>query len=181
MKTTPVLHFVLGIWLGGSVILGTMVGYNFSGISDLFERNPKLQQHAGFTVDDIAAKKTSLLWAHSSELNRVYFEAWNRVQLVLGALSVVLALLGSARRLPIVLLVLATTLVAVTQWTVQPMIVELGRQLDFLPRDPAPPVLEAFQHYHGAYFLAESVRFGLVCIAALLLIVAAMRGDDGAA
>jgi len=177
MKSAPLLHFVLGIWLGGSVILGTIVAYNFSGIGDLFERNPKLQQHAGFILDDVAAKKTSLLWVHSSELNRVYFEVWNRVQLVLGALAVILALWDRARRLPIVLLVLATALVGITQWAFQPGIVELGRQLDFLPRDPAPPMLETFQYYHRAYFLAESARFGLVCVAALLLIVAAMRGD----
>ena len=181
MKPAPLLHFVLGIWLGGSVILGAMVGYNFSGIGDLFERNPKLEQHAGFAVDDVEAKKTSLLWVHSSELNRVYFEVWNRAQLVLAALAVVLALWGRARRLPIVLLILAAALVAVTQWTFQPVIVELGRQLDFMPRDPAPPILETFQQYHRIYFIAESARFGLVCVAALLLIVAAMRGDGDTA
>ena len=175
MKSAPLLHFVLGIWLGGSVILGSIVAYNFSGIDDLFERNPKLEQHAGFALDDVAAKKASLLWVHSSELNRVYFEVWNRVQLVLGALAVVLALWGGARRLPIVLLILATALVAVTQWVFQPGIVELGRQLDFLSRVPPPPMLATFQHYHRAYFMAESVRFGLVCVAALFLIIAAMR------
>lgn len=176
MKPAPLLHFVLGIWLGGSVILGTIVGYNFSGIGDLFERNPKLEQHAGFAVDDVEAKKTSLLWVHSSELNRVYFEVWNRVQLLLGAFAVVLALWGKAARAPIILLVLATALVAFTLSVYEPKIVELGRQLDFLPRDPAPTILDDFQHVHRVYFLAESARFGAVCVATLLLIVAAMRG-----
>jgi hypothetical protein len=47
VKTTPLSHLVLGVWLGGSVILGTIVAYNFSGIGDLFDRNPKLQLDPG--------------------------------------------------------------------------------------------------------------------------------------
>jgi hypothetical protein len=175
MKAAPLLHFVLGVWLGGSLILGAVVAYNFSGIDDLFERNPRLQEPAGFSPGDVNAKKTSVLWVHSSELNRVFFEVWNRAQLVLGALSVGLALWSRGSRLAVVLLVVASALVAVTHWTLEPQIVELGRQLDFMPRDPPPPVLNEFQRYHGAYFMAESLRFGLVCVAALILIIGAMR------
>lgn len=175
MKPAPLLHFILGVWLGGSVIMGAVVAYNFSGIDDLFARNPRLQEHAGFSLDDVNAKKTSLLWVHSSELNRVFFEVWNRAQLVLGAMSVVLALWGKARRLPTALLVGATALVAFIHWAFEPQIVELGRQLDFLPRDPPPTIVAEFQRYHGAYFLAESVRFGLVCGATLMMLIEAMR------
>ena len=40
MKPAPFLHFVLGVWLGGSVILGAVVAYNFGGMDELFLRNP---------------------------------------------------------------------------------------------------------------------------------------------
>ena len=175
MKLDPLLHLVLGVWLGGSVILGAVVAYNFSGVDDLFDRNPRLQAHAGFAPHDVDAKKSSLIWVHSSELNRVFFEVWNRTQLVLGGMAVLLAVLGRAGRLPIVLLTIATALVAVIHSVLEPQIVELGRQLDFLPREPAPPMLEHFQRYHGIYFATESLRFGLVCVAALVLLVSAMR------
>jgi len=175
MRLNPLLHLVLGVWLGGSVILGAIVAYNFSGVDDLFARNPRLQERAGFAPDDVDAKKSSLIWVHSSELNRVFFEAWNRAQLVLGGLAVLLAVLGRTGRLSIVLLTTATALVGVIHLVLEPQIVELGRQLDFLPRDPAPPILEDFQRYHGIYFATESVRFGLVCVAALVLVVSAMR------
>jgi len=177
MKPAPFLYFILGIWLGGSVVLGSVVAYNFSGFEDLFERNPGLQERAGFAIEDVNAKKASLLWVHSSELNRVFFEVWNRAQLVIGGLAVVLALWGRVRPLPLILLIVAAALVAVTHWGLEPRIVELGRQLDFLPRDPPPSILEEFQRYHGMYFLAESVRFGLVSVAALLLVIGAMRSD----
>lgn len=176
MKLDPLLHLVLGIWLGGSVILGAIVAYNFSGIDDLFDRNLKLQEHAGFQPGDVDAKKSSLLWVHSSELNRVFFEVWNRAQLVLGGLAVLLAVLGRAGRLSILLLTTAAALVGLIHMVLEPQIVELGRQLDFLPRDPPPPMLEEFQRYHGIYFATESLRFGLVCFATLLIVVPAMRG-----
>lgn len=175
MKQAPLLLLLLGIWLGGSIILGSVVAYNFSGFDDLFDRNPKLQERAGFASDDTDAKKTSLLWVHSSELNRVFFEVWNRTQLVLGILAVLLAAWGRVGRLPLALLVAATTLVGLIHLVLEPQIVDLGRQLDFLPRDPPPPMLAGFQHYHGIYFATESLRFGLVIVAAFALIFSVMR------
>ncbi len=177
MKPNPLLHLVLGIWLGGSVILGSIVAYNFAGIDDLFARNPKLAEQAGFIPEDTEAKKTSLLWVHSSELNRVFFEVWNRTQLALGILAVALAVWGRNPRLPVLLLTTAVGLVAFTHWGLEPRIVELGRQLDFLPRSPPPPMLETFLRYHQAYFLTESLRFGIAAVAALMLVGAAMRSD----
>jgi hypothetical protein len=99
-------------------------------------RNPKLAAHAGFVPGDVDAKKSSLLWVHSSELNRVFFEAWNRSQLILGALAIGLALWSGAGRTSVLLLVAAVLLVAVAHWLLEPRIVELGRRLDFLPRNP---------------------------------------------
>jgi hypothetical protein len=176
MRPAALLHFVLGIWLGGSLIMGAVVSYNFGGVDDLFARNPELAARAGFAPDDADAKKSSLLWVHSSELNRVFFEVWNRTQLVLGALAVLLAIWSRARRLPVALLVTAAALVAVGHWALEPSIVDLGRQLDFLPRNPAPPMLADFQRYHGLYFAGEALRLGLLCLATLLVLAGAVRG-----
>lgn len=169
------LFFILGAWLGGSVILGAVVTYNFAGVEDLFARNPRLAEHAGFELSDEQAKKTSLLWVHSSELNRVFFQAWNRTQLVLGGLAVVLALRVHARLPSILLLLGATALVAYIHLVVEPQILDLGRQLDFLPRIPPPPALEPFQENHGVYFTLETARVLLVAAAALLLLFRSPR------
>ena len=171
MKTRSLLILVLGIWLGGSLIMGAVVSYNFAGFADLFERNPRLAERAGFNPADTEAKKTSLLWVHASELNRVFFHAWNRTQLVLGALALTLALAARARWLPVGLLVAALGLVAYIHFGIEPQVVELGRQLDFLPRTPPPPMVEPFQRLHGLYFSAELLRLTLVALAALLLIL----------
>ena len=175
MKNHPLLAFVLGCWLGGSLLMMGVVSYNFAGFENLFERNPKLALHAGFDPRDTDAKKASLLWVHAAELNRVYFHAWNRAQIVLGALALALAITWRARPLPVALLALGLGLVLVVHLGLEPRIVELGRQLDFLPRNPPPPVLEPFQHAHRAYFMVDTARFVVVLVACGLLLVSGPR------
>jgi len=175
MKHHPLLAFLLGIWLGGSVLVGAAVAYNFAGFEDLFARNPKLAQQAGFLPQDTAAKKSSALWVHAAELNRVLFQAWNRTQLVLGALVLGLAITWRARRLATVLLALGLALVLFTHFGLEPQVVGIGRQLDFVPRTPPPPQLAAFQDAHRAYFIADTLRFCLVLAAAGLLLYGGPR------
>jgi len=101
VKRFALLYLVLGIWLGGSVSIAAVVSYNFAGFEDLFERNPALAAHAGFIPDDVDAEKASPLWVHSAELNRVFFEVWNRVQLALALIAVGLAAASDRRWLPL--------------------------------------------------------------------------------
>ena len=171
MRARALLILVLGLWLGGSLVVGAVTSYNFAGFADLFERNPALTAQAGFDPADTEAKKTSLLWVHASELNRVFFEAWNRTQLILGALALVLALLSHSGRLVPALLFLALLLVALVHFGIEPQVVVLGRELDFAPRTPPPPQVEPFQRLHGLYFGAELLRLALVALAAALLVL----------
>jgi len=171
MRARALLILVLGLWLGGSLVVGAVTSYNFAGFADLFERNPALAAQAGFDPADTEAKKTSLLWVHASELNRVFFDYWNRAQLVLGALALVLALLSHSGRLVPALLFLALLLVALVHFGIEPQVVALGRELDFAPRTPPPPQVEPFQRLHGLYFGAELLRLALVALAAALLVL----------
>ncbi len=169
MKTHPLLAFVLGLWIGGTVFLGSVVYYNFAGLDDIFERNPRLAAHAGFDPADIEAKKTSLIWVHSAEQNRVIFHYWNRTQIVLAALALILAIRWRARWLPTALLAIALGLAILLHLGLEPQIVDLGRQLDFISRDPPPPMLEPFGQAHRNYFIAETARLAAVLLAATLL------------
>jgi hypothetical protein len=171
MRARALLILVLGLWLGGSLVVGAVTSYNFAGFADLFERNPALAAQAGFDPADMESRKTSLLWVHASELNRVFFDYWNRTQLVLGALALVLGLLSRSGRLVPALLFLALLLVALVHFGIEPQVVELGRQLDFAPRTPAPPQVGPFQRLHGLYFGAELLRLALVALATAVLVL----------
>ena len=151
------------------MLVGAAVSYNFAGFEDLFARNPRLAQQAGFDPRDTAAKKASALWVHAAELNRVLFQAWNRAQIVLGTLILALAVVWRARRLPTALLALSLALVIFTHLSLEPRVLDLGRQLDFVPRDPPPPLLGPFQDAHRVYFLTDTLRFCLLLVAAGLL------------
>lgn len=170
MRTERWLCLVLGAWLGGSLLVGGVVAYQLGGFEDLFARNPKLAERAGFTPHDEPAKKTSLLWVHASELNRVVIAKWNRAQLVLGAMAVVLAVVGGARRLTTALLVAVLALVAYLHFWAEPEILALGRQLDFVPRLPPPPELGRFQDQHRHYFGLEITRLLLLTLATLMVV-----------
>jgi hypothetical protein len=170
MKNHPLLAFVLGAWLGGSVLMGAVAAYNFAGFADLFARNPALAQHAGFDLKDTDAKKASLLWVHSAEQNRVLFHYWNRTQIVLGVLALLLAWRARASWPAIALLGLALALVVLVHLGIEPQLVELGRQLDFVARTPPPPGLATFQQLHQYSVIADGVRLALVTAAALILL-----------
>ena len=163
MKSSPTGTFLLGLWLGGSIVLFGVVGYNFAGIEPIFEVNPKLAEQAGFELSDDNAKKTSVIWVYASELNRAFFHYWNPTQLALGALTLLVVLVRAPRPLPLVALVLSVGIVAYLTFVLAPQLVELGRSLDFVPRVPEPPpALAEFQRCHRIYSRLESTKIVLL-------------------
>ncbi len=88
----------------------------------------------------------------TSEINRTYFRAYGWAQLVLGALLLVL-LLREVPRNTIDLAIAGTmlALAAVLTLYITPEIVAVGRQIDFLPREPVPPELARFRTLHAAF------------------------------
>jgi hypothetical protein len=92
-----------------------------------------------------------LLWYFASELNRLYFQLWNIVQLIIGVLVLwVVSRIPNSRR---AVWGIAAMLLAVLFLTVivTPPIVNIGRDLDFVPRDPRPPALRTFGLLHATY------------------------------
>jgi hypothetical protein len=88
----------------------------------------------------------------TSEINRTYFRAYGWAQLVFGVLLFVLMLRHSPRNttdLAIAGAMLA--LAAVLTLYLTPEIVAIGRRIDFVPRDPAPPEMARFRMLHGAF------------------------------
>jgi hypothetical protein len=50
-----------------------------------------------------------------------------------------------------------------------PAIVSLGRELDFVPRDPAPPGMSRFWVLHAAYTSLEMLKLAIGLLAAWLV------------
>jgi hypothetical protein len=153
---------VMGAWLMGTVCTSVVATENFYTIDRLLAGSP----NSSFTsaVHQLGQPQArDLLRYLSSELNRLYFSIWNVAQLALGVL-VLWLVIGSAREGPArvrsavggVIAMLAITVTMLVWLT--PAIVSLGRSLDFVPRDPAPPGMQRFWVLHAAYTSLEMLK-----------------------
>ena len=153
---------IMGAWLMGTVCTSVVATENFYTIDRLLAGSP----NGSFTsaVQQLGRPQArDVLRYLSSELNRLYFQMWNVAQLALGVL-VLWLVIGPAREGPVrvrsaaagVIAMLAIT-VAMLVW-LTPAIVTLGRSLDFVPRDPAPPGMQRFWVLHAAYTSLEMLK-----------------------
>jgi hypothetical protein len=163
---------LMGMWLMGTMAASVVATENFYTVDRMLTTSGNVEFYRD--VQKLGhAQARDLLRYLSSELNRLYFRIWNVTQLVLGLLVLWLirragpvgpAGLGVVAMLAIVLLMLTY---------LTPAIVSLGRELDFVPRDPAPPGMSRFWVLHAAYTTLEMVK--LLVGAAVTWIVAASR------
>ncbi|HTV19049.1 MAG TPA: hypothetical protein VMG12_10270 [Polyangiaceae bacterium] len=163
------LACLLGAWLMGSVMLFVVAPTNFRLIDELLGGSPNAS-FRGLVERYGHAPVRELLRYLASELNRSFFLRWNVLQLVFGVVCCVLAWRLPAGRRVRVMLSSATLLVVVLLGGFTPLIISIGRSLDFVPRDPAPPQLGRFQLLHVAYTSIELVKVVCVGLAAFWLL-----------
>jgi hypothetical protein len=153
---------VIGAWLMATVCMSLVAAENFYTIDRLLSEraNPAFAS----AVDRLGAPLgRELLRYLSSELNRWYFQIWNVTQIVLGGLALWLIAQRDARRaVAAMLAIVVLMLVYLT-----PAIVSLGRQLDFVPRDPAPAGMQRFWILHAAYTSLEMIKLAIGVAAAV--------------
>ena len=179
-KKTTALIFVLGVWLGSSILLLWVVGSSFPGVERAVVENNRLTAAAGFAPGQDAAKKVSVAWVVAGELNRQYFSGWNVGQLALAVCALVFASRSGPRGALLGLCGAGLIVLALTFW-LAPEITTLGRSLDFVPREPPPAALESFNRLHGIYTALELVKVTLIALATWLsfnFLEAATGGED---
>jgi hypothetical protein len=160
----------MGAWLAGTVCMSVVATENFYTIDRLLAGSPNTAFRAAVQQLEQGLVR-DLLRFLSSELNRLYFQIWNAAQLAIGAAvlrsiapfrlraapanrdSGAEADLPAARGVVAMLAIVVLMLVWLT-----PAIVSLGRSLDFVPRDPAPPGMRRFWILHAAYTSLEMIK-----------------------
>jgi len=164
---------LVGAWVMGTIAVATVAAENFYTIDRLLaaRSNPAFAQ----LVDRLgAAEARELLRYLSSELNRLYFQIWGYTQIAIGG-AVVLLLRNTAparaRYGAAAMLAIAVVLHLMT-----PMIVRVGRSLDFVARDPQPQAMQLFWILHGGYTTLSLIQL-VVGAAVTVAIVRAVRQD----
>jgi hypothetical protein len=171
---------VMGAWLMGSICMSIVATENFYTVDRLLGASSS----AAFTsmvqtLGPPAARE--LLRYLSSELNRLYFQIWNVAQLVLGV-AMLWLLAGSKEQDQAgpfgpagkgVIVMLAIVVLMLLYLT--PAIVSLGRDLDFMPREPAPPGMSRFWVLHAAYTSLEMIKLLLGATVAFWIVRSSSR------
>jgi hypothetical protein len=155
--------FCMAVWLSGSVFITVVATQNFFTIDRL------LAESSNLVFNDLVTTMKSptareLLRYLSSELNRLYFQYWNIVQLPVGivALRLVGGIPGSKHAtwgIAAMIFVVLFLMVFIT-----PPLLRIGRDLDFMPRDPLPPQMRTFGLLHATYsaFTIVNVVLGVL-------------------
>ena len=159
---------VLGAWISGTLFMWAVATQNFRLVDRLLAAPPGQWTER---AQPLAPGDARLLMRYqASEVNRLFFERWGWAQVALAGL---LAALVSTRPRDRWLWISALVMLAIAlglQLFVVPETVRLGRLLDFLPRDPAPPEAAPFWRLHGAYTALDGARLLISLFAAFRLL-----------
>ena len=148
---------VLSIWIGITLFMWFAAGKSFSTVDRVLQsQNP---QYLKITKPLSPADARELLRNVAAEINRTLFGVYGWAQMVLGAVLLAL-LLRQTPRDSFAIAITCTMLVFVLILTlvITPQILIVGRSLDFVPRQPAPPELARFGMLHGAYTALDGIK-----------------------
>src|SRR5574337_32866 len=135
---------LLSVWLAATLFVWFAATKSFATMERLL-RNPKPQ--FAEAVKPLAEGQTRTILRYLvSEINRTYFWGYGVAQVVLGAL-LFFSLWRQTPRDTVGLAVVSgmLALALVLTLVITPLIVSLGRSIDFVPRTPPPPVLPRFR------------------------------------
>lgn len=161
--------FCMAVWLTGTVAMAIVATENFFRIDPILQAQP----NPAFTADIEKLGRDAIhdvMYYYSSELNRLYFQFWNLVQLAIGILTLwlIVKIPGANRAKWEVVAMLAIVLFLTALIT--PRIVSVGRSLDFVPRIPPPDGLRTFGLLHATYTVFDGILLILGILVALKLV-----------
>jgi len=172
-----ILLFLLGVWCGASVFMWFVATGNFS-VARQLQDNPVADYRK--TVAPLDDATLRLATRHqASEVNRLFFDRWGLAQIPIAVIALALAWKARASRRVLALFGLMLLIVVGLQVYVVPETIRLGRLLDFVPRDPAPPEEGPFWRLHHAYTGLDMFKFALSLAAAAILIRKANNSETG--
>jgi hypothetical protein len=160
MSARRLVVFLLGVWLGGSLLVFLAATANLRSPDQVLAFPPLAIVKIVESIGHEAARM--LLLHQASELNRGYLESWGTAQLGIG-LAVFATLLFATREGKwlvsgsLVMLLLA----ALMRLLLTPDLVNFGRQLDFATGAGKTAEQARLAAVRTAYNVAEAVKCGL--------------------
>ena len=168
---------VVGIWLGAGIFADFAVIQNFDTV-DRFLAAPGSVFSAAELGKIGRDRERALLRRNAGEENNYIFENWERAELILGlVLLVVLAFGGRPDKLMLSLALAMMVVVAVQHFYLSPTVTDLGRQIADLP--PKHPLNDRFWMFHGIYSGVEILKLLIAAGLAVLLSINKSKTKHG--
>lgn len=154
---SKLIAFLFGSWMFGTVLMWWVAAQNFYIVDELLSPPAaKLESATSLSLEKLRVSFRYL----SSELNRDFFQNWAAIQLTLAAAILILMRVPPREsRLSYALAVAMTVPVVFFAFYLTPEMIEQGRSLDFIPRNPLPAGYERFGLLHGIYVGADVIKF----------------------
>jgi hypothetical protein len=169
----------MGVWLTGALAMGLVATQNFHTIDRLLADPSNTAFRDAITrIGEGPAHE--LLGYLASELNRFYLQWWNVAQIVLALVTLwLLRPLGRGNRAGWLVLGMLGVVVFVS-FGLTPATVRIGREIDFIPREPLPHALRTVGLLHAAYSVLAFINVILGVQTIRTLCAAGERKDAGA-
>ena len=149
---------ILGAWLVSTLCMWFAATKSFAAVDSVIKRADPQFVAATKPLGENTTR--TVLRYMASEINRTLFWGYGGLQIVLGALLLLL-LWRQTPRHAVDIGVVATMLAlsVILTLLITPWIISIGRSLDFVPRDPPPPIMPRFWALHGSFTGLDGVKF----------------------
>lgn len=159
MGRTQVLAVaILSAWLVSTLSMWFAATKSFATVDRVLRRaNPQFLE----ATKPLGEGSTRVVLRYlASEINRTLFWGYGALQIALGVILFLL-LWRQTPRDAVGIGVVATMLAlsAILTFVITPLIISLGRSMDFVPRNPPPPAMPRFWALHGSFTGLDGVKF----------------------
>jgi hypothetical protein len=162
MHYTRIATFLLGAWILGGLFMGFVATQNFRTVDRILSSPPP---EAAKIIKAMGNDSARLILRHlASEENRLFFENWEILQLVVGVALTGLLLFGIEKPLLAGFTAALVLLTAFEHFKITPEMLWLGRSIDFLPRTPEPLARTQFGRLHALYGVIEITKLLLALL-----------------
>lgn len=158
MARTQVLAVaILAAWIMSTLGMWFAATRSFATVERVMRSE---QQEFVEITKPLGDSSTRMVIRHmASEINRTLFRGYGILQIVLGALLFLLVLRQTPRHTLDISLVAAMLVFSlVLTLGITPLVTSVGRSIDFLPRNPPPPVMPRFWMLHGAFTSLDGLK-----------------------
>ena len=168
MRYSRIAAWVLGAWLGGSLLLIYLAANGLERATGLLTAPPAPLAQMLQTLPP--ANQRAILRYVVVDQNHYYFEVWENAELATGFLVIAILFLGVESRLMSGLTLGMVLVVAFQHLKITPELSYLSRSIEFIPWTAESPPRDQFWKLHTLYVTLDVLKLALGSLVSWLLI-----------